>query len=70
MHLKYSIPVVIDDFAGMISQNLDIIILNFIILSRDEVGYYGFATTLLAMMTVISYSMYQIIVPVFFRKIK
>jgi len=68
MHLKYSIPVVIDDFAGMISQNLDIIILNFIILSRDEVGYYGFAVTLLAMMTVISYSMYQIIVPYFSEK--
>lgn len=68
MHLKYSIPVVIDDFSGMISQNLDIIILNFIILSRDEVGYYGFATTLLAMMTVISYSMYQIIVPYFSEK--
>lgn len=68
MHLKYSIPVVIDDFAGMISQNLDILILNFIILSRDEVGYYGFATTLLAMMTVISHSMYQIIVPYFSEK--
>lgn len=68
MHLKYSIPVVIDDFAGMISQNLDILILNFIILSRDEVGYYGFAVTLLAMMTVISYSMYQIIVPYFSEK--
>jgi O-antigen/teichoic acid export membrane protein len=67
-HLKYSIPVVIDDFAGMVRQNLDILILNFIILSRDEVGYYSFASILITMMTVISNSMYQIVVPYFSEK--
>lgn len=68
MHLKYSLPVVVDDFAGMISQNLDILILNFVILTRDDVGYYGFAVTLITMMSVISYSMYQIVVPYFSEK--
>ncbi len=68
MHLKYSLPVVVDDFAGMVRQNLDILILNFIILSRDEVGYYGFASTLITMMTVISNSMYQIVIPYFSEK--
>lgn len=68
LHLRYSLPVVVDDFAGMISQNLDILILNFIIITRDDVGYYGFAVTLITMMSVISYSMYQIVVPYFSSK--
>lgn len=65
LHNKYSFISLIANVTAVISSSLDLLLINYFIDDRLEVGYYSFALTFVSLMQIFSASIMQVTNPYF-----
>ncbi|MGE5431601.1 MAG: lipopolysaccharide biosynthesis protein [Syntrophomonadaceae bacterium] len=65
LHNKYSFISLAANFTTILAYSLDIIIINYFITDRTEIGFYSFAVTLLSVFQIFSTTIMQVTNPFF-----
>lgn len=64
-HWKYSKYAVIALVLGQLSANMDVYIMNYLFVEKEQIGYYSFALLLVLMPTIFSDVIRQMVIPYF-----
>jgi O-antigen/teichoic acid export membrane protein len=68
IHLNYSFYSFLSNITGVFTNNMDILILNYLTINRTELGYYSYAITFVGLLRLISVTVQQISNPYFSSK--